>query len=226
MTAARWAGSIRAGGSRMTTRWSAPTCRARTCANGVSGVPRQSSARKVSACAAKSTAKERTGPAPERSRCPAASAVIDAGVQAAGEQGAQGYVGDQLPGDDVVEQFAHVADGGVEVVGVLLGLQRPVAAQPLPLRPHPQGVAGAEFAHPAVDGVAGGLGEGQEFGHALGVDARAVPRGWARIALGSDPKSDAVGQRVVVERLDAHPVADEQQFLACGRPTARRRTCR
>ena len=41
-----------------------------------------------------------------------------AGVQPAGEQHTFGHVGDELAGDDVLEQSAHVRDGASLVVGV------------------------------------------------------------------------------------------------------------
>ncbi len=139
------------------------------------------------------------------------------GVEAAGEQGAQRDVGDELAGDDVVEQFTHRVDGGVEVVGVLGGLQGPVAVHGELSPAHPHGVAGAYLVHALVDGVAGRLGEGDQLGQALGVDGGAHG-GVREDGLGLGAEEDAVGGRVVVERLDAHAVADEQEFFPAGVP--------
>jgi hypothetical protein len=52
------------------------------------------------------------------------------GVEATGEQGAAGYVGDELAAHDVVEERTDGGDGGVAVVGVRAGLQLPVDAAP------------------------------------------------------------------------------------------------
>ncbi len=133
------------------------------------------------------------------------------GVEPAGEQGAQRDVGDELLGNDVIEQFAHPLHRGGQVVGVVVGGERPVPVRGEPGRAHPQRVARPHLAHAAVDGVARGLGEGDQFGQALGVHGGTRAR-VGEDGLGLGAEEHAVGGRVVVERLDAHPVADQEQF--------------
>ncbi len=141
----------------------------------------------------------------------------DGGVEPAGEQGAQRDVGDELPGNDVVEQFAHVTDGGVQVVGVLVGLQAPVAVFADAAAPHPQHVAGTQLVHVLVDGVARRLGEGDEFGQPLGVD-HGPHLGVREYRLRFGAEEHAVGGWTVVQRLDAHAVAHEQRLLGARVP--------
>ncbi len=50
-----------------------------------------------------------------------------AGVEATRQQTAQRHIRHQLPFHNVLEKFAHHAYGRVEIVGVLVGLERPVS---------------------------------------------------------------------------------------------------
>ncbi len=133
-------------------------------------------------------------------------------VEPAGEQGAARHVGHQLPGDDVLQQLAHVRDRGLLAVGVLGGLQLPVRAFPQPVAVEHGQVAGAQFAHALPDGEAGGLGEGEDLPQPVRADDGGGQRvGEDRLGLGAE--QDAVVGLVVVEGLDAHPVADHDELL-------------
>ena len=122
-------GSMRSAVDRMMSWWSAPTCSARSWANGVSGVGRTASGDEVLGVAG-----EVDGEAADGARGPACGqggggqSGDGGGVEAARQQRAQRDVGDQLPADDVDQQVPHRGHRGAEVVGVGDGLQLPVAA--------------------------------------------------------------------------------------------------
>ncbi len=100
---------------------------------------------------------------------------------------------------------------------MLAGLQGPVAALGDAAAANAEGVSGLQLEHAPVDGVAGGLGEGQQLGYALGVDGGA-DLGVGQDGLGLGAEQHAVPGGPVVERLDPHPVADQQQFLGARVP--------
>ena len=139
------------------------------------------------------------------------------GVESAGEQRAAGDVGDELALDDVVEELADVGDRLVLAVGVRFGAQLPVDGAVQPRAVEGDDLAGPHLAHTLPDGRAGSLGEGEQLAQAVESDDRLDDRvGEDRLRLGAE--YDAVVRLVVVERLDAHAVADHHETFGAGVP--------
>ena len=101
---------------------------------------------------------------------------------------------------------------------MLVGVQLPVAAPAQELAIHPDELAGADLVHAPVDGVPGGLDEGDQLAQPVGVDRGRPGERIGEDRLGLGAEQHARRGRVVVQRLDTHPVADEQQFLTAGVP--------
>ncbi len=136
-----------------------------------------------------------------------------AGVQATGQQRAQRDVGDQLAFDDVVQQPANGADGGLQVVGVLAGLQPPVAVLGHSVPAHRDDAARAHLVHSPVDRAFRGLDEGEQLPEPIGVDHGRPGQRVGEDRLGLGAEQHARRGRVVVERLDPEPVAHEHQLV-------------
>lgn len=135
-----------------------------------------------------------------------------AGIQTAGKQYAARHVGDQLPVDDVGHQFADPVDGGVTVVGVRHRVELPVRAST-----DSGAIDGDDGARPHLFHVlpqrpARRLRHGEQLAKPVGVDDLRCQRvRQDRLGLGAEQHAVAGG--VVVERFDAHPVADHHQFV-------------
>ncbi|CAL2058425.1 protein of unknown function [Streptomyces murinus] len=143
------------------------------------------------------------------------------GVEAAGEQGAAGHVGDELAAHDVVQQGAHGGDGGVAVVLVRAGLKTPVDAGGQSGAVDGDDGAGLHLAHAVPDGVPRGLDHHEQFAQSVEGHPGAGQRvGEDRLGFGAE--QDAVGRAVVVERLDAHAVADHHELVAAAVPDGER----
>ena len=143
------------------------------------------------------------------------------GVEATGEQGAARHVRDQLPTHDVLEQFAHVGDAVRPVVGVRCRLQAPVHLFADPVGAHGHDGSGLDLAHSLPPGVAGGLDEGEDLAQPVEVHGALGDRvGQDGLRLRSE--EHPVLRRVVVKRLDAHPVADHDELLLAGVPDRER----
>ncbi len=139
------------------------------------------------------------------------------GVQPAGEQGAAGHVGDELAAHDVVEERADVLDRGVPAVGVRTGLQLPVAAPAQARAVDRDDGAGFDLTDAVPDGVTGRLDHGEKFPQTVEPDPAAGQRmGKDRLGLGAE--QHAVRGRMVVERLDAHAVADHDELVLAAVP--------
>ncbi len=142
-------------------------------------------------------------------------------VESAGEQGAARHVGDELAAHDVVEERAHGGDGGVAVVGVRAGLQAPVHAGGQAGAVDGDDRAGLHLAHAVPEGVARRLDHDEQLAQAVqrdtGPDQRVGEDG-----LGFRAEEDAVVGGLVVERLDAHAVADHHQLVVAAVPHGER----
>ena len=169
-----------------------------------------------------------SGPSPRpRAQVPRGQRGQRAGVQPAGQQRAQRHVGDQLPLDDVLQQLADVRDRGRQVVGVLGGLQPPVALLARrPSRRDPHDVPGRTSCMPRNTAFArASCTKASSSRSPSSVDHRARPAGWPGSPWAPSRTARRRG-RVVVQRLDAQPVADQHQLLGGACPRARTRTSR
>lgn len=96
---------------------------------------------------------------------------------------------------------------------MLAGFECPVAALDDALPAYPQQAAGTHLVHPLEYRPFGRLDQGKLFTQAIGVDDRSDER-VGENSLGLRAEQHAVRQRIIEQRLDAHAVADEEQFLA------------
>ncbi|MNQ79258.1 hypothetical protein D3C85_941950 [compost metagenome] len=136
----------------------------------------------------------------------------DRGVQAAREQAAQRHVGDDLAVDDVFQQVACMADSLVQRVVVLARLQFPVVAAAQALAADPHDFARHHLAHTGEHRMPRRLDHLQDLAQPVSSHlARYQWVGQQRLGLGAKDHTIRGGE--VVERLDAHAVADQQQFL-------------
>ncbi|MCY1436911.1 hypothetical protein D9M71_530510 [compost metagenome] len=136
----------------------------------------------------------------------------DRGVEAAGEQAAQRHIGDDLAVDDVLQQIAGMAYGLVQRVGVLARLQLPVVAAAEALAIDAHDLARHHLAHAVEHGMAWRLDHLQDFAQAVCTYLARYQRvGQQRLGFGAEHHAVRGGE--VIQRLDAHAVADQQQLL-------------
>ena len=138
-----------------------------------------------------------------------------AGVQAAGQQGAQRHVRHELAVDDVGEQLPHPADGGGLIVGVRPGAQFPVGPRGQAGPAHPDQAARPDLTQAPVDAVPGRAGpdRGEQLGDAVGVQL-GPEAGMGEDRLRLRPEQHAIRGPGEAQRFDPQPVPGQEQLLA------------
>ena len=139
----------------------------------------------------------------------------DAGIQPAGEEGADGHVADQLPPDGVFHQIPDVGHGVRLVLLMGPGGEGPVFFQPQAVPAEGPALAGQEFMDIAENALSRRPPRADEdqLRHAALIDLRRHRRVFEQGLELRGEHQPAPGRQGEEQGLDAHPVPGQEQRL-------------